>query len=220
METVKLKTISTLDAICENLENDIFSMRFAPGSKITEADLTSRYGVSRNTVREAIALMLSNGLLEKVANKGVFVRKISPDDLCEIFHLRGLLESEAVRMIISSGNIPIELMQLAEEVERIDPVNDWEKHLEADIEFHETLVQATGSSRLIRLYQSILAEVKLCIFQSHSIVIPKTEKVTQHMQILKAMEEENLEKALILLDKHMESAINSYEAGIKEKGDN
>ena len=67
MSTVRLNTVSTVDAICAMLEDDIYSLHYPPGARISEKDLTNRYGVSRNTVREAIAFFLSNGLLEKVA---------------------------------------------------------------------------------------------------------------------------------------------------------
>ena len=48
---IELKTVSTIDALSERIESDIFSRYYAPGAKITENDLASRYAVSRNTVR-------------------------------------------------------------------------------------------------------------------------------------------------------------------------
>lgn len=214
---VELKIISTVDALCNMMENDIYSLEFPPGSRITEADLTARYGVSRNSIREAIAFLLANGLLIKVANKGVYVREISLDDVREIFHLRGLLEAEAVRSIVESGVIPVELMHLAKEIESISPDTNWTKHVKADISFHELLVSSAGSSRLMRLYEDIIAEVKLCIYQSHDYVPLKQENAASHMILLKAMEDNNLEKALKVLNDHMEHAIQSYEAGFKNK---
>lgn len=219
MNPVQLKTVSTIDALCEMLENDIYSLRFAPGSRITENDLTTRYGVSRNTVREAIAYLLSNGLLIKVANKGVYVKELNIDDVREVFTLRGLLEAQAVRAIISSGVIPVDLIHFAEKIENISAQTDWAAHVKSDISFHELLVESAGSPRLMRLYESIIAEVKLCIYQSHSIVPLKQENASAHMHLLKAMEREDLDEALKILSHHMEQAIESYEVGfqIKEK---
>lgn len=217
MHPVQLKTVSTIDALCEMLENDIYSLRFMPGSRITENDLTTRYGVSRNTVREAIAYLLSNGLLIKVANKGVYVKEINIDDVREIFTLRGLLEAQAVRSIVSSGVIPVDLIHFAEKIENISAETDWTMHVKSDISFHELLVESAGSPRLMRLYESIIAEVKLCIYQSHSIVPLKQENASAHMHLLKAMEQENLDEALEILNRHMEQAIESYEVGFHIK---
>lgn len=217
MSYVPLKTVSTIDALCQMLENDIYSLQFAPGSRITENDLTTRYGVSRNTVREAIAYLLSNGLLIKVANKGVYVKELNIDDVRDIFTLRGLLEAQAVRSIVSSGIIPMDLINVAEEIETISEKTDWTAHVTLDINFHRQLVEAADSPRLMRLYESIVAEVKLCIYQSHSIIPLKQENASAHMQLLRAMEQENLDEALEILSHHMEQAIESYEVGFKIK---
>lgn len=214
---VELKTVSTIDALSERIESDIYSMYYAPGAKITETDLTSRYAVSRNTVREAIAFLLSSGLLIKVANKGVYVRKISIDDIREIFTLRGLLESEAVRSITAYGIIPSSLFYLAEEVQSVNPENDWLHYIQADIKFHETLVEAADSPRLKRLYETILAEVKLCMYQSRNFVPLRKENSSAHLHLLNAMENDNLEEGLNILHHHMEQAIDSYEIGFKRK---
>mgnify|MGYP003231922615 CR=1 FL=1 len=204
MSTVRLNTVSTVDAICAMLEDDIYSLHYPPGARISEKDLTNRYGVSRNTVREAIAFFLSNGLLEKVANKGVYVRSVTVEGVQEIFHLRELLEGEAIRMILSSGPVPPELFRAA------------------DMAFHKLLVQCSQSERLVRLYESILAEVKLCVYQSYEFIVLKyvpvrTENAAQHMSILRAMQAGDLGLALKQLSIHIDSAVNRYVDGCRMK---
>ena len=215
----ELKTVSTIDALTEMIESDVFSMHYEPGEKITEADLTSRYAVSRNTVREAIALLLSSGILIKLPNKGVYVRKITIDDIREIFTLRCLLESEAIRSIMDYGIIPSHLFYLAEKIQSINPEQEWTQYISADIGFHKLLVESAYSPRLNRLYDSIIAEVKLCMYQSRSFVPLRPENSSAHLNLLQAMESLNLEEALNILRHHMEQAISSYEAGFKNKGD-
>ena len=139
------KVVSTVDAIYQTLADDIFSMRFPPGAKITEAALCSRYGVSRNTLREAVALLLSHGLLVKIANKGIYVRTLNYTDVKEIFRLRELLELEAIRSIMESGNIPIELVQLANAIDEHVTEDSWDANLEADIRFHSRLISSANS---------------------------------------------------------------------------
>jgi len=117
MNTIQINTVSTVDAVRNALETDILSLHFAPGSKLTESDLSVRYNVSRNTVREAIAHLLAQGLLTKVANRGVFVRKFTVEDVQEIFHLRALLELEAVNTIFATDQSPTHLYSLVEELE-------------------------------------------------------------------------------------------------------
>ena len=75
MTDIQLQTVSTIDAIRQMIEQDIYSLHFLPGDKIVESDLARRYGVSRNTLREAVAFLQASGILMKVPNKGVFVKK-------------------------------------------------------------------------------------------------------------------------------------------------
>ena len=106
MEKAALRTVSTVEAISNMLEEEIYSLRYTMGEKLTEAELVSRYNVSRNTLREAMTYLTSKGLLERVTNRGIYVKEILADDVAEIFHLRELLELEAIRQIIASGAVP------------------------------------------------------------------------------------------------------------------
>ncbi|MBE6946653.1 MAG: GntR family transcriptional regulator [Ruminococcaceae bacterium] len=213
---MQLKTVSTVDAVCKALENDIFQLHFPAGSKITENDLVSRYGVSRNTLREAIAYLLSSGLLVKVANKGVYVKEITQDDIQELFHLRELLETEALRTVYACGFIPIDLMHQVEVLEGIDAEKDWYAYVRADCDFHAALVTAAGSDRLSRLYETIATEVKLCIYQSHSFIPLRSEYTHHHRQILEALENGNLDEAIQILSVHIDHAIQSYAEGFQK----
>ena len=102
MEREQLRTVSTVEAVSTALEEDIYALRYEMGEKIKETDLVLRFNVSRNTIREALAYLTSKGLLEKVTNKGIYVKEIMAADIVEIFHLRQLLEAEAIREIIAS----------------------------------------------------------------------------------------------------------------------
>lgn len=217
MHPIQLKTVSTVEAICQALEEDIFQLRFPPGAKITENDMVTRYGASRNTIREAIAYLLSNGLLVKIANKGVYVKQITQDDVQELFHLRQLLETEALRRIHTCGIFPGELTGYADELAGIDAEKNWDTYVKADCKFHTLLVAAAGSARLSRLYETIATEVKLCIYLSRNYVPLRNENTQQHQRILEAMEAGELDRAIGLLADHMENAIASFAKGFQKQ---
>lgn len=217
MPTIQLKTVSTIDAARDMLEQDIYSLHFPPGSKITENDLVHRYGISRNTIREAIAYLEINRLLVKVPNKGVFVRKISKEDIGEIFNLRALLEHEAIRELSASGKSLESLKENAIKVENQNAINDWYGSMIADIQFHEHLVQLTDNPRLLQLYNCILSEVKLCIFQSKEFSPIRQENATQHFLIIDHLEQGNIDKAQDILSLHIQSAIHNFILGFSQK---
>ncbi|MGN0980533.1 MAG: GntR family transcriptional regulator [Candidatus Avoscillospira sp.] len=214
MEKTALRTISTVEAVSNMLEEDIYSLRYTMGEKLTEAELVSRYNVSRNTLRESMTYLTSKGLLERVANKGIYVKEILADDVAEIFHLRELLELEAIRKIVASGSVPKKLYELADEVSYHDPATDSIENLKADIDFHTYLVEAAGSPRLMNMYETLLYEVKLCIFQSQAFCPPRPENIVLHYKLLRAMETGDLIKALSCLREHIASAIETYQKGL------
>ena len=212
MNRANIRTVSTVEAVCTALENDIF-FSLTPGEKITEASLNARYGVSRNTLREAIAYLISSGILVKIANRGVFVREITRDDVKEIFSLRALLEAEAIRMIIDK-NVPTEkLSEKAALLRRANPRDNWNEYVRADMDFHSLLVASSQSTRLMRLYDAISSEVMLCICQSKQHIPPTTVNEISHKSILDAVSAKNSPLADSLIRKHIESAISNYEKG-------
>ena len=215
MNSVQLNLVSAVDAVCTALETDILNLHFAPGDKITENTLAKRYGVSRNTVREAITHLLAQGYLTKVANKGVYVRKFTATDVQEIFHLRALLELEAVHGIAASGQIPTELFVAVQELESFDRVAQWDAYVRLDIQFHTELVAAAGSPRLSRLYDTILTEVKLCIYQTRNYVTIPAGTDASHRQILDALCSQEYESAANLLRLHIQQVITRYCTGLE-----
>lgn len=217
MQETSLKTISTVDAVYHALTNDILSMAYPPGSKITESALCERYSISRNTLREGVSLLLAHGLLVKIPNKGIFVRSLELCDVQEIFRLRELLELEAVRCIVESENIPIELVQQVDLIETACAEANWEKYLEADIQFHNALVMSANSPRLERLYNAIVAEVKLCIFQSRFVASFNPESAAEHRKLLAAMESGDLNAAQAVMTSHIDSALKTYQAAFENR---
>ena len=216
VESIKINTVSTVDAVCSALESDILSLQFAPGEKITESDLAIRYSVSRNTVREAVAHMLAQGLLTKVANKGVSVRRFTVQDVQEIFHLRALLELEAVNTILAAKIQPGNLYSIVEELETLNRQEQWDDYVRADIRFHSGLVAAAGSARLVKLYDTILTEVKLCIYQTRNYVAVPEGSNTTHRILLDAICSGDATASKELLKKHIEHVIKRYCAGLVE----
>ena len=213
MGDIRLKTVSVVDAVYDTLEQDIFSFHFAPGEKITEAELTKKYGVSRNTLREAVTYLISDSLLVKVANKGVYVKRITAEDVREIFHLRRLFELEAIDGIGQAAGITDSLRTALLRLERTDISRDWKEYVAADFEFHAALVDAAGSSRLSKLYHTIGKEVKLCIYQSRNVVAMRNENVYHHRQVLEFLEQGDKKNAKLILARHLDAAVEGFELG-------
>jgi len=201
--------VSAVDAVYKTLEEDIYSLKFAPGEQITETDLTIRYGVSRNTVREAVAYLLQNGLLIKEKNKGIFIKSIAFSDVTEIFHLRLLFEREAVGHIHAGADLSA-LERALDGVEQVDKQANWYEYVAADGDFHRILVGSAGSPRLKNLYETILSEVKLCIYQARELNIPSAKGIYDHRSIFDKLVAGETEAAADIVGRHMQITVEDF----------
>lgn len=214
MDRKQLKSVSVVEALATALKEAIFRTEYQPGQQITEIELTSNYGVSRNTVREATAQLINSGLLEKEANKGVYVKAITESDVREIFHFRAMLECEAARMILRRGIISDALVRAMERIE-MDPYlrDDWYRYVSTDLEFHAELVRAAGSPRLVRLYDSISSEIMLCLCQSRRTLIDNPRNIYEHRRFIDALKSGDETACVELVTNHIIFGVENVAKG-------
>lgn len=79
--------------IVESMRHDILGGAFAPGERLVELQLTERYGCGRAVVRAALVELATEGLVDREANRGATVRRITIADAIEITEARAALES-------------------------------------------------------------------------------------------------------------------------------
>ncbi len=90
------QTAAPLD-LTQRLKDAILNGEFAPHQRLIEADLSERYDASRAAVRTALLNLTSEGLVERVPNRGARVRAISVDEAVEIVEVRIGLETLCAR---------------------------------------------------------------------------------------------------------------------------
>lgn len=82
----------TADTVTEELRSDILGGFFAPGERLIELQLTEKYECGRAAVREALVQLEAEGLVERQANRGAVVRRVSIPEAIEITEARAALE--------------------------------------------------------------------------------------------------------------------------------
>src|SRR5262249_19611471 len=75
----------------------------APGERVGEAALAERLGVSRTAIRQALALLAQEGLLQAADTRGYFVRSFSAQEVLDAIDVRGVLEGLAARVVAERG---------------------------------------------------------------------------------------------------------------------
>lgn len=150
------------------LRDEIMAGELPPGTPLRETPLASRFGVSRNTVREALGLLTGDGIVVHHPFKGAAVVELTATDVVEMFQLRRFLETAA----IDAGDFSAEKLDLLRSrvaaLEMLPAESDWREVVQADLDFHQALVRSLGNSRFNRVFDSIITELRLLILIANS----------------------------------------------------
>jgi DNA-binding GntR family transcriptional regulator len=153
---------SAPERIAEAVRSAILRGAIRPGSPLRESDVAAEVGVSRNTVREAMRLLMREGLVTHSAFKGVTVARPTAEDVADIFRARLALELAGVDAIAhATAEQKSALAAAATAFDEAVGREDWQAAFEHDIELHAGLVAMIGTSRLDRAILDVLHELRL-----------------------------------------------------------
>ncbi len=169
------------------------------------ASLARDLDVSVTPIREALSQLQSSGIVESIPNRGFFIPKLSKGEAINLYELVASLESLAVRNSIFEHDNIKTLKKLNKTFEK---TNDIIQRINADMDFHDTLISNYKNALALK----ILSELKTRIFFYELDFMSKekyyTNSSNDHKQILKHIEDKNIDKACEVLKKNWLSAID------------
>ncbi|GGG22297.1 GntR family transcriptional regulator [Rhodococcoides trifolii] len=149
------------------LRDQVLTSPASTGTFLNEGELASAIGVSRTPVREALLLLVSEGLIEMVPKRGAYVPPVSGRQIGELMDLRGVLERHAASRSITHGNAPVtEMTHALAEQETLAELSMSNSGLSDDASkrfihwdglFHQALIDSAGSELLSRTYAGLRA---------------------------------------------------------------
>jgi DNA-binding GntR family transcriptional regulator len=197
---------SVIDAVADDLRNQVLDSAFAPGSPLTEADVAARYDVARATAKAAIERLVGEKVLVRKNHKTARVVKLGPDDVRDIYRTRTYLESEVLRRLAARREVPEDARLANEEIDTLWHSGQW-NIVEPDMRFHTSLIDALGSPRTSAVYGSLAFEVRLCMAQLQgSQRLSPAIIVAEHAHILTLIGAGDADGAAKMLDEHLTRA--------------
>ena len=179
-----LATVSTAEALEDDLERRILQGEFAPGEHLGEVELSEEYHVGRHTLRAAFDRLVHRGLLAKQRNRGVSVRELTADDLREIYEVREAIEVESVRILAGRRLVPEQAEVMTADLRTLTTRTPRPDVIAADLGFHRALVEGTGNARLARVHHDLGAEIQLCLAQLVRGYASPREIAAEHQRLL------------------------------------
>lgn len=197
---------STVELLAAALRERIIKGVYLPGERLAEEAIVKSLKVSRNSLREAFRLLTHERLLVHELNRGVFVRKLTVEDVVDLYRVRKLVECAAVRKLDAR---PPQAGDMAEAVaagDRATTDEDWRGLGTANMMFHQAVGELADSPRIDELMRNILAELRLVF---HTMADPRRfhePYLERNKEILAAVEAGDGPRAERLMLKYLEDS--------------
>lgn len=212
-----VSVLTTAERTARTLRGAILDGSIARGTQVGESRISKSLGVSRNTAREALRLLVAEGLVSHQPNHSPVVTVLEADDVADVFVVRRVIEFGAIDMIAERGGVGNlqPLRRAVEMLARLVDTGDPTEVVEADLAFHAALVAAAGSPRLVTAFGRIESEVRLCLSISTRSHAGVQDLVDQHDSFLRLIEAGDLEEFRALLRRHMDDAVRRVSEGLR-----
>lgn len=165
-----LDRTSTAERVADILRTRIIEGYFPPGTRLSEQTIVTELGISRNTLREAFRLLTHERLLLHELHRGASVRKLSVEDVVDLYRVRKAVECAAVRLLVVDHPGIARIEEAVADGERAAESADWNHVGTANLRYHQAIVALAESPRLDELMRGVLAELRLVF---HVMADPK-----------------------------------------------
>ncbi len=193
------------DSVADSIRDAIFGGQVKPGQRLAEGQIASTLKVSRAPVRDALACLEREGLVNRAANGGTTVTHLTPKDVEEICTLRLALELLAVKRAVQFGT-DAHWSRLADIVRRTENVDVPLPLAQLDLDFHETIVEAADHGRLLTNWLNLRSQIRLIMVQRNLTDDgSRRGTVRGHKELLKALRDRDETAASALLERHLQS---------------
>ena len=163
---LRVPRLSTVDLIAIELRKAIFSGALSVGASLGEVEISAQLGVSRSPLREAAQRLVQEGILVAVPGRGMSVAVIEGEQIDDVYEMRLAIEAQAVRRIVRAGD-PKTLENIGRALDELVAASagdDARAIGDADLEFHQVLVDAAGSDRMTRAMATLVMQTRIVSF--------------------------------------------------------
>ncbi len=193
-------------SVSRALRRDILTGRLEAGSRLTEAALSSRFGVGRGLVREAVQRLSTQGLLISRPNRGVVVAPEAPREIRNlIIPIRRTVEVYALRLIFDD----LDAADLAAWDAILDRMRDACARLdfhdvaEADIAFHHQILDRAGQPDLLVIWETLVGRIRSHFRRTQKLQADAMEIYEEHRAIADSFRGRDLAAAVRLLKENI-----------------
>lgn len=206
--TLHLEHSSTVDRAADELRRAIFDGELESGTPLREVALASSLGVSRPTVREALTVLVAEGLATREPHRGVSVSAPEAGSVRDVCAARWVLEGAGVRRWRDAEETQREAVRstLSAYTSAVRGGGSYQELNERHLAFHVSLVGLTGSPRLVAMADELVVELKLALAQVERLRRNAHDEADTHAALVRLLEDGDIEAASAFLEQHLVDA--------------
>ena len=149
------------EEVARLLREEISAGELVPGAKLAEVDTAQRFGVSRNTLREAFRLLSRQTLVTHVPNRGVSVAKPSLANVLDFYRARLVLEPAVMRAAAPGHPAGKDMRAAVERARQAAARDDWRQVGTENAAFHAGVVRLADSPSLVSFHDDLMVRLRL-----------------------------------------------------------
>lgn len=154
------RKVLVVEKVYNEVKNRILSGQYLPGMHLVEAELTAEFKVSRVTMRDALRRLVADELVDSVPNSGMRVKRLSYEDILELYAVREVIEGLSARL---AAQLPAEKLVNLQDIciKGADAVarKDRLEHRHLNNLFHQELALATGNRTLVKILERLKTQM-------------------------------------------------------------
>jgi DNA-binding GntR family transcriptional regulator len=208
----ELRTTSLSKLVRDELMAAIMNGSLAPGDRINEPDVAARLLISRVPVREALRELESLGVVVARKHAGVFVRRLEPDEVKDLYQLRGVLDGFAGGQAakLPKPQLTALVKQLAISVGRMERAMQEQQsqaYYAGNLQFHWDIVAATGNTAVLDTYRGVVQKLHISRLKNLSGKTAMKASIAEHRAIIRTLREGDGPQAEALMSAHVADAL-------------
>ncbi len=185
-----------------------------PGSRIVEAEIARRMGISRAPVREAARRLERQGVLVSRPRHGFMVRTISVQEIDDLYEVRLSLELTSIELACRKANDAelASVQALVETMVRQAVRQPQHERIATDLALHTLICELSGNSHLLRIFMNTQTELRMIIALIDAVHHDPTAVAATHRPIVDALIKRDAEAAKAAMRVHLEDAWHKVRA--------
>jgi DNA-binding GntR family transcriptional regulator len=192
------------DKIYEAIKESIVRWEFRPGQRLIDAELAIEFGVSRSLVRNAIAFLVNDGLVE-VARRRFYVVRFTQKDIRDLLELRHILEMAMLPAAMQ--NVPADLVGAMQAgtsaAEAAFRAGNLEQFYAVDVETHQMIIDHCANEQIRRVYANLRTQLRMVIRSDFDKQPKISESLGEHRVFIDAWKRGDAAATAAALDHHL-----------------